>query len=159
MLLVCWKLGHTNVAAQLFAMRVQLQCYETHCRDIAHSTFPLQNYTGVHTSRAARIEPITPPGCVYCSQAFAAMSETLCVNEYECTYVGNVPLAKGYGLQPVYHVRWCVAQSDQQFKRTLAKRVLAFVPTESHDSLEDAELPHAASLTTIVTVAQHRDKP
>jgi hypothetical protein len=64
----------------------------------------VQNYTGVHTSRAARIEPITPPGCVYCSQAFASMSETLCVSDYECTYVGNVPLAKGYGLQPVSHV-------------------------------------------------------
>jgi hypothetical protein len=87
------------------------------------------NYTGVHTSRAARIEPITPPGCVYCSQvavfwlllllsyacrlgfdgcwqSFACISKSLSVTQYECEYVGNVPLAKGYGSQPVYHVRW-----------------------------------------------------
>ncbi len=70
------------------------------------SRLSLQNYTGVHTSRAARIEPITPPGCVYCSQAFAALSETLGAATYSCNYVGNVELAKAYGLQPVYHVRW-----------------------------------------------------
>ena len=64
------------------------------------------NYTGVHTSRAARIEPITPPGCVYCSQSFAAISKTLSVTQFDCDYVGNVPLAKGYGSQPVYHVKW-----------------------------------------------------
>src|SRR5262249_23591964 len=30
-----------------------------------------KSYTGTHISRAARIEPITPPGMVYASQAFA----------------------------------------------------------------------------------------
>ena len=65
----------------------------------------VRNYTGVHTSRAARIEPITPPGSVYCSQAFAAVSANL-PSKFECSYVGNVPLAKAYGMQPVYHVKW-----------------------------------------------------
>lgn len=98
-----------------------------------------KNYTGVHTSRAARIEPITPPGCVYCSQAFAAMSETLCVPEYECTYVGNVPLAKGYGLQPVYHVRWSSQQSTRQFRQALAPRVLEFAPARASEDTDDEE--------------------
>jgi len=104
-----------------------------------------KNYTGVHTSRAARIEPITPPGCVYCSQAFAAMSETLCVPEYECTYVGNVPLAKGYGLQPVYHVRWSSQQSTRQFRQALAPRVREFAPatrpSEETDDDDDRRVP------------------
>jgi len=66
------------------------------------------NYTGVHTSRAARIEPITPPGSVYCSQAFAAIVETLKGGTcpFQCQYVGNVPLPKGYGLVPVFVIQW-----------------------------------------------------
>jgi hypothetical protein len=77
----------------------------------------VRNYTGVHTSRAARIEPVTPPGCVYCSQAFAAISETLSVAAYETQYVGNVPLAKRYGVQPVYHVRWANTLYKEQSPR------------------------------------------
>ena len=64
----------------------------------------LRNFTGCHTSRAARIEPVTPPGKVYCSQAFAAVSATLGITDYECAYVGRRPLAKSYGDQPLYHL-------------------------------------------------------
>ena len=64
-----------------------------------------RNYTGVHTSMAARIEPITPPGLVYSSQAYACMVETLGVQDLRCTYVGNVPLAKDYGFAKLYHVK------------------------------------------------------
>jgi class 3 adenylate cyclase len=63
------------------------------------------NYIGTHVSRAARIEPITPPGQVYASQAFAALSAAQHVKEFTCEYVGRTPLAKGYGTFPTYHVR------------------------------------------------------
>ncbi len=33
-----------------------------------------RNFFGTHVSRAARIEPITPPGQVYASEAFAALA-------------------------------------------------------------------------------------
>src|SRR5207248_5750891 len=33
-----------------------------------------RSYSGTHVSRAARIEPITPPGQVYASEAFAALA-------------------------------------------------------------------------------------
>lgn len=65
----------------------------------------LQSYTGTHVSRAARIEPITPPGQVYASQAFAALSAAQGVKEFTCDYVGQTPLAKGYGTFATYHVR------------------------------------------------------
>jgi len=65
----------------------------------------LQSYTGTHVSRAARIEPITPPGQVYSSQAFAALSAAQGVKEFTCDYVGQTPLAKGYGTFATYHVR------------------------------------------------------
>ena len=63
------------------------------------------SYTGTHVSRAARIEPITPPGQVYASQAFAALAAAQGVNEFTCDYVGQTPLAKGYGTFAMYHVR------------------------------------------------------
>jgi class 3 adenylate cyclase len=61
--------------------------------------------SGTHVSRAARIEPITPPGQVYASQAFAALAAAQGVKEFTCDYVGQTPLAKGYGTFPTYHVR------------------------------------------------------
>src|SRR6185369_2659577 len=64
-----------------------------------------QSYTGTHVSRAARIEPITPPGQVYSSQAFAALAAAQGVKEFTCDYVGQTPLAKGYGTFATYHVR------------------------------------------------------
>ena len=76
---------------------------------------------------------------VYCSQAFAAIAETLCVTQYECTYVGNVPLAKGYGLQPVYHVRWGNSLAGRRLQDVLVgnEAVMPVLPSTPSD--EDAE--------------------
>ena len=63
------------------------------------------NYFGLHVSRTARIEPITPPGRVYASQAFAALSVAQGITDFSCDYVGHVPLAKKYGAFPLYHLR------------------------------------------------------
>ncbi|MFB2970886.1 TRAFs-binding domain-containing protein [Aerosakkonema sp. BLCC-F183] len=63
------------------------------------------NYIGTHVSHTARIEPITPPGKVYASQAFAAIASCDEVCELTCDYVGQTPWAKGYGTFPTYHVR------------------------------------------------------
>ncbi|HXM96461.1 MAG TPA: TRAFs-binding domain-containing protein [Candidatus Dormibacteraeota bacterium] len=64
-----------------------------------------QNYMGAHVSRAARIEPITPPGQVYASHAFAALAAVERVREFACDYVGRVMLAKNYGTFPTYVLR------------------------------------------------------
>jgi class 3 adenylate cyclase len=63
------------------------------------------DYMGFHVSRAARIEPVTPPGEVFASQAFAALAEAFGVREFACDYVGQTPLAKNYGVFPTYRVR------------------------------------------------------
>jgi class 3 adenylate cyclase len=62
-------------------------------------------YIGASLSRAARIEPITPPGHVYASQGFAAMAAVEGVREFTCDYVGRIPQAKNYGTFPTYVVR------------------------------------------------------
>jgi class 3 adenylate cyclase/tetratricopeptide (TPR) repeat protein len=61
------------------------------------------NYTGTHVSRAARLEPKTPSGQVYASQAFAALA--VHVAEFACEYVKQLEWAKHYGTYPTYVVR------------------------------------------------------
>jgi len=63
------------------------------------------NYIGTHINHAARIEPITPPGEVYASQAFAALAAAQRVSEFTCDYVGQTPLAKEHGTFPTYLLR------------------------------------------------------
>ena len=73
------------------------------------------DFIGTHVNRAARMEPITPAGHVYASENFAAIAfadkaqgraasaskEKL---EFRCEYVGQIGMAKEYGVYPVYHV-------------------------------------------------------
>ncbi|MBD2325682.1 TRAFs-binding domain-containing protein [Alkalinema sp. FACHB-956] len=67
------------------------------------------NYVGMHVSHTARIEPITPPGKVYASQAFAAIAASEDLRQFTCDYVGQMPWAKRYGTFPTYHVRRVLA--------------------------------------------------
>jgi class 3 adenylate cyclase/tetratricopeptide (TPR) repeat protein len=62
-------------------------------------------FLGRHISHAARIEPIAPPGQVYASEAFAALAASARVPDFACRYIGQMPLAKGYGIYPTYHVQ------------------------------------------------------
>jgi len=64
-----------------------------------------RSFSGTHVSRAARIEPITPRGQVYASEAFAALAAARNASSFSCDYVGQTPMAKGYGTLPTYHVR------------------------------------------------------
>jgi class 3 adenylate cyclase len=84
------------------AIRIALHCGPVYCGRNPLTGAPL--YTGPHTSRTARIEPITPPGQVYASSAFAAVAAALDVHGLSMQYVGRMPLAKSYGLLGLYHV-------------------------------------------------------
>jgi tetratricopeptide (TPR) repeat protein len=85
-----------------FNVRIALHCGPVHC--LTDPVTGLAIYTGPHTSRAARIEPITPPGQVYASSAFAAVAAATGAEGLEMGYVGRIPLAKGYGSLGLYHV-------------------------------------------------------
>jgi class 3 adenylate cyclase len=62
-------------------------------------------FCGRYVNREARLEPITPPEHVYASQSFAALAAAQNVTSFICDYVGQVPLPKGAGIIPTYHVR------------------------------------------------------
>ena len=63
------------------------------------------NYYGAHVSRAARIEPITPEGCVYVTETFAAMLALHNAGQFSCDYVGNTEMAKHYGRLRMFLLR------------------------------------------------------
>lgn len=65
----------------------------------------LVNYTGIHVTRCARIEPITPLGQVYASQAFAALAAGDQVTDFTCQFVRLADWAKSYGTFPTYAVQ------------------------------------------------------
>jgi class 3 adenylate cyclase len=62
-------------------------------------------YYGTEVSRAARIEPITPPGEIYATEAFAAALAFDAGEHFCADYVGRVQTAKNYGEFRMYHIR------------------------------------------------------
>jgi class 3 adenylate cyclase len=62
---------------------------------------------GSAVTRAARIEPVTPPGMIYASEAFAAALASTGEREFRTEYVGTLALAKGYGDSRIYRLDRC----------------------------------------------------
>lgn len=62
-------------------------------------------FAGRIMTRAARIEPVTPPGLVYATEAFACEMALRPGSAVACDYAGLVPTAKGFGTLPLYAVR------------------------------------------------------
>ena len=61
------------------------------------------NFFGSQVSEAARIEPVTPAGAVYVTEAFAAALERQDFShKFECIFVGEVELAKEFGKRRMY---------------------------------------------------------
>jgi class 3 adenylate cyclase len=65
------------------------------------------SHFGSAVTRAARIEPVTPPGMVYASEAFAATLASTGQRDYIVEYIGTLALAKGYGEARVYRLDRC----------------------------------------------------
>jgi class 3 adenylate cyclase len=84
-------------------LRISLHAGPVYC--YKEPVFKELEYAGSHIVRAARIEPITPPGQVFASQQFAALASTQRVADFTCEYVGRIPLPKHAGIIPLYLVR------------------------------------------------------
>jgi class 3 adenylate cyclase len=69
---------------------------------------PIRNeptFFGAHTTLVARIEPVTPPGYVYVTEAMAAAIAMANTQHLSVEYVGNVPMAKGFGSTRMYSLK------------------------------------------------------
>ncbi len=65
----------------------------------------LPKRTGSHVVHAARLEPKTPEGQVYASEAFAAQAALEDIEEFSCMFVEQLDLDKRYGTYPTYLVQ------------------------------------------------------
>lgn len=63
-----------------------------------------QNYFGSHVNRAARIEPVTTPGCAFATEQFAALLAVRTDHSFRCEYLGVEQLAKEYDRCPLYRL-------------------------------------------------------
>jgi class 3 adenylate cyclase len=63
------------------------------------------SFTGSHINRTARLEPNTPPGEVYVTEAFAALVTLLEQRDFLCEYVGMMKTPKNYGRLRTYLLR------------------------------------------------------
>lgn len=61
-------------------------------------------FYGTEVSRAARIEPVTPPGAVFVTEPLAAILALEARERFSCHYVGRISLAKNYGDYPMYRL-------------------------------------------------------
>ncbi len=86
-------------------LNIRLALHAGPLKSITDPITGLRNYVGNHVSRAARLEPRTPPGEVYASQAFAALCAEDRVTDFSCRYVKQLDWAKHYGSFPTFVLR------------------------------------------------------
>jgi hypothetical protein len=105
------------------------------------------NYIGAHVNQAARVEPITPPGQVYATQAFAALAAAEGTRAFSCEYVGRIHLAKGFGIK-IYSV--AIGREGRVAMPFVQKDVFGrHVKTYQYfDSSINPEIPRRISETT-----------
>lgn len=62
------------------------------------------NYYGSEVSRAARVEPVTPPAQVWVTEPMAAAVALNASDRFACRYVGRIALAKNHGTERIYRL-------------------------------------------------------
>jgi adenylate cyclase len=63
------------------------------------------SFAGREIIRAARIEPVTPPGEIYVTEQLASALFLAGAGAYRCDYVGIQPAAKGFGNFRMYSIK------------------------------------------------------
>ena len=62
-------------------------------------------FFGTQLSFTARIEPVTPPGMIFVTEAFAAQLALEAPDAFVLEYAGEVKLAKAYGQSRLFSLR------------------------------------------------------
>jgi len=95
-----WKLARS---ARKLKLRIALHAGPVY--RIPDPLFPKDTFLGTNVNFAARIEPATEPGEIYCSQAFAALAAAEGVQDFVCESVGKKELPKTPGIHPLYALK------------------------------------------------------
>jgi class 3 adenylate cyclase len=103
---LCNQVARTSwAAAELPEMSVRVGLHAGPLFEFVDRVTGQLSFSGRHATRAARIEPVTPPGTVYASREFAALAAAYRVKEFVCEPVGGLRLAKAAGVAPLFTVR------------------------------------------------------
>lgn len=89
-------------AGESLALRIALHAGPVY--RIPDPVFPKDTFVGTNISLAARIEPATEPGEIYCSQAFAALAAAEGIRDYGFECLGERRLAKDAGTLTLYRL-------------------------------------------------------
>jgi class 3 adenylate cyclase/tetratricopeptide (TPR) repeat protein len=101
-----WDLPPAGAATKAEPLALALRI-GLHTGPVYEYTSPLldrTDYFGSHVNRAARIEPVTLPGCAYASEQFAAALAVRSGHDFACEFVGIENLAKDYDRCPLYRL-------------------------------------------------------
>lgn len=75
------------------------------CCSYVESVTNHTEFCGNYVNRAARMEPSTPPGNIYASETFMALSMAHHITTARFEYAGLINLPKNFGIIPAYYVR------------------------------------------------------
>lgn len=110
--------GKWKIAGSAEKLKLRIALHAGPVYRIPDPVFPKDSFIGTNVNFAARMECVTTPGEVFCSQAFAALAATEGVHEFLCKYVGKIPFPKGAGTHPLYVL---TRRSGRQQKSRRAK--------------------------------------
>jgi class 3 adenylate cyclase len=86
-------------------LRLRLSAHAGPVQRLQDPILGRETFAGRSLTRAARIEPRTPPGRVYVSGAFAALLALQPDATTSCEYVGQITTAKDFETIPMYVLR------------------------------------------------------
>lgn len=61
-------------------------------------------FCGHYVNRAARLEPVTPPGHIFATETFVALCYVNNISSVRFVYAGQITLPKGHGIIPAYRM-------------------------------------------------------
>jgi class 3 adenylate cyclase len=94
--------GEWRIARSAKKLKLRIALHAGPVYRIPDPVSPKDTFIGTNINFAARMEPVTEPGEVSCSQTFAALAATEGVQDFVCEYVDEKQLAKGAGTHPLY---------------------------------------------------------
>ena len=86
-------------------LRLRIGCHYGPVHEVFDPIVNKRGYAGAQVTRAARIEPVTPEGCVYVTEPFAADLALSHRQDFACDYVGLTSAAKNFGEMRMFLLR------------------------------------------------------
>jgi len=73
----------------------------------------VMDFLGSEIDTGARLEPVVPPGKAYCTEDVAAFLRKTDETNIGTRYIGDLELAKGYGVSPVHELVWKIELGNE----------------------------------------------